>query len=212
MNKIKTKTCSVCKKAFSLKNFYLRRDRMKRISRCKWCNYEASRRSWKKMTPEEKKNRYKEHAKWIREQYKKGNLKAILQHKLNTYKANAKAKKVPFRLTVDYLIHLFNLQHGKCYYSGDPIVVSTRGGLGSRTSLKNSPNHISLDRVVPSKGYVPGNVVWCTWAINTVKNSLTKSEFFKLCRRILNHHGLLSRRIKKEKIHNKCICNAVPLC
>lgn len=191
----KEKQCSVCKKVLPLTDFYIRRDRMKLIARCKKCNYVASRVCLARMTQEQRKEMNRRRAEWYSEQARKGNLKAILQHKINQYRACAKQKGVPYNLNVKYLIDLFNKQEGKCYYSGKIMTVATNGGRGHRTSLFLSPDQISLDRLIPKKGYVEGNVAWCTWQINTVKNSFTEDQFYSFCKIMSDRH---EKRLRKE--------------
>ena len=65
--------------------------------------------------------------------------------------------------------------------------VATSGGKGKKTTLANSPQQMSLDRLSPKKGYIEGNVVWCMFLINTCKNMLTEKEFYNMCRDILRN-------------------------
>lgn len=183
----KMKRCSVCKKLLPISEFYIRRDRMKPISRCKNCNRLVSKKSWAKLSLEQRQERYRMKAKWFKEQAKKGNLKAILQHKINSYRGNAGLKGVPFEINVAYLIKLLEKQKGHCYYTGEKLEVATGGGRGWRRQLSEHSSHISLDRLEPRRGYVPGNLVWCTLQVNTCKNLLTEQEFYNLCKAILRN-------------------------
>jgi len=185
------KRCSVCKELLPLTEFYIRRDRDKPIARCKKCNSLASKQSKAKLTNEQKQKILKDRADWYAEQAREGNLKPILQHKMNSYKGNAKRSNVPFDITVGYLLSLYEEQEGKCYYTGEVLNIKTSGGLGKKTTLANRPNQISLDRLDPVRGYVEGNVVWCTYLINTCKNMYSEIEFYKICKQVLCHRGLL---------------------
>lgn len=40
-------------------------------------------------------------------------------------------------------------------------------------------NIISIDKVIPEKGYISGNVVLCTNRFNTIKNNLSLEELNK---------------------------------
>jgi hypothetical protein len=180
------KECSVCHQFLPLSEFYIRRDRMKPISRCKKCNKNASKISWSKLSEKEKKERYRKDGIWYEEQARNGNIKVILRHKLNSYKGNAKRKQVPFNLSVKYLIDLFEGQQGLCYYTGEKLTVTSGKGLG-KTNFINVPNQFSLDRLIPDKGYVEGNVVWCSWLVNTMKNYLTEEQFYIICKNILKY-------------------------
>lgn len=181
-----TKICSICKKEKPITDYYIRRDRNKLISRCSSCNHEMSMRIYKNKTPEERRLINRNRADWYMEQAKKGNIKAIIQHKLSSYRNNAKRKNVPFEMTSRYLIDLFNKQNGKCYYSGVNMDTTSMLGTG-RITLKNRPHQMSLDRLDPSKGYVEGNVVWCTYLINTCKNMFTENEFYDVCEMVILH-------------------------
>lgn len=37
----------------------------------------------------------------------------------------------------------------------------------------------SIDRLIPSKGYIKGNIVWCISAVNAFKSTLTEKEFIE---------------------------------
>ena len=43
----------------------------------------------------------------------------------------------------------------------------------TRTPRQTQP---SLDRIIPAKGYVPGNVIWISTMANTIKQSATANE------------------------------------
>lgn len=78
-------------------------------------------------------------------------------------RARRRAKKamVPFDLTPEDLVALFNEQEGNCYWFDVPLGVDP-----------NRPYHPctpSLDRVAPDLGYVPSNVVWACLAANVAK-------------------------------------------
>lgn len=86
-----------------------------------------------------------------------------------TIKHRAKTGEIPYNLTPSYLRQIYDLQNGKCYYTGRLM------------RLDCSPNNVfeslSVDRLTPSKGYVEGNVVLCTQVINAMKNYRTEEEF-----------------------------------
>lgn len=178
------KKCSICKKILSLSEYSIRKDRKQPISRCKKCNTIANKKSWNKLSKREKQKRDKKRREWYAKKAQEGNLKVILQHKLNSFKGNAKKKEVPFNLTVDYLITLFEKQKGKCYYTGTILEITSGIGNNKKT-LITSPNQFSLDRLEPKKGYIKENVVWCTYIINTCKNMLTEYEFYEMCKKVL---------------------------
>ena len=83
-------------------------------------------------------------------------------------------------MTTDYLVKLFNDQKGLCYYTGINIIWGAR----QNKALPNTP---SLDRLIPSKGYVKGNVVWCSFFVNTMKGTLDEKSFYDLIKKIVRY-------------------------
>ena len=90
-----------------------------------------------------------------------------------------KKKDSNSNLTIDYLENLYNRQKGKCYYTGQKLEFPIGGP---------KPNGLSLDRKNPKLGYKKGNVVWCTYFVNTMKGGLTTKQFYDLIRAILEKH------------------------
>jgi hypothetical protein len=183
-----SKKCSVCNVIFPIVEFYIRSDRNKPIARCRKCNQKVSTDSWNKLTETERKHRFSENKKWRDSQIKNGNLKVTFTDKLCRYKGISKKKNLPFDLTTDYLIELFESQDKKCYYTGKELTLhSTRGDGHQIFKLGKYHYQASLDRLIPERGYIKGNVVWCGWLVNTCKNLLTEQELYALCDTILTN-------------------------
>jgi hypothetical protein len=86
-------------------------------------------------------------------------------------------------LTVDHLLDLWRKQEGRCYYSGVPLQFDPPRTRGQSTG----PFHPSLDRIVPEKGYVLGNIVWCCLACNLGKTTLSQAQYIDLCKKVSSH-------------------------
>jgi hypothetical protein len=82
-------------------------------------------------------------------------------------------------INTEYLINLWTNQNGKCYYSGFKMDIPEKG-------KKRNIYTASLDRIDPNKGYIKGNIVWCCWFYNNAKSNLTKKEFIKMCKKLVN--------------------------
>lgn len=99
---------------------------------------------------------------------------------LPAIRCRAKEDGLDFDLTADHLVQLWREQSGLCYYTGMTM------DLQATTGDRKSP-HIdfpSIDKLDPASGYVVGNVAWCTWGINRMKNNLTRDQFISFCRTV----------------------------
>jgi hypothetical protein len=80
-------------------------------------------------------------------------------------KRRALKKRVPFDLSIDHLADIFP-KDGVCPALGLPMVWGDQ-------DRHTSP---SLDRIVPEKGYVVGNVRWLSQLANQIKTNATTAE------------------------------------
>lgn len=92
---------------------------------------------------------------------------------------SAKKRNIEFLVSKEYLWELFQKQDGKCYYTGDDILLGVRNQPGGKTA--------SLDRIDSSKGYTEGNLVWCHKNVNIMKMDKSEEQFYELCQKIINH-------------------------
>jgi hypothetical protein len=76
-------------------------------------------------------------------------------------------------ITIENLMDQLLDQNYLCYYSGISLDL---------TSPKNMAP--SIDRLDNTKGYIPGNVVFCLWCINRAKSNMTEEEFLVICKSI----------------------------
>ena len=117
----------------------------------------------------------KQRARRIKDQHKHY-LKTLFSRRLSSAKRRALKYGMPFNLTKEYLEDLLDKQNNKCVYSGKEFVLNSTRNL--------SP---SLDRIIPEKGYVQGNVQWVCSSVNMAKGALSEDEFFKLIKSIHDH-------------------------
>jgi hypothetical protein len=96
---------------------------------------------------------------------------------LNNARKNARQRGRPCDVDLQHLMDVFNNQAGSCYYTGQPL------------SLESGKSCLSMDRLNPKQGYVPGNIVLTSWGINQLKSDLTEHDFLTLCRLVVSHHG-----------------------
>ena len=77
-------------------------------------------------------------------------------------------KRAKVEITPEFLVELFTKQEGKCFYTDAEMVCVAGKG--------KSMLAVSVDQIVPDKGYTEGNVVLCTLRANMVKQDLTLDE------------------------------------
>lgn len=107
--------------------------------------------------------------------YKKTNermseIDSFIKHRVASLRCTSKKNGIPFSLSFEYAKKLFEFQRGICFYTDIPLCW-TRG-----KEYKDASDRCSLDKIEPSKGYVEGNIVWCSRRSNLVKQDLTLDE------------------------------------
>lgn len=98
---------------------------------------------------------------------------------MNTAKQSARRKKIPFELSPELLIKLWERQNGACVYTGASMTFDGAGG----------PESVSIDRVDSGRGYTEDNVVLCCTYVNRMKNDMALCEFVAWCQKVVNHQG-----------------------
>ena len=83
-------------------------------------------------------------------------------------KSKCKRQNIPFSLTAEDIII-----PDRCPVLGIPLVF----GRGARAPTDNSP---SVDRVIPSLGYIKGNVIVISQRANRIKNDATREELVRV--------------------------------
>lgn len=96
---------------------------------------------------------------------------------VSNLKSQAKFRDIEFNLSIEYLWNLFIFQDRKC--------ALTRMSLYFTESYKEAVHNkgtASLDRIDSNSGYLEGNVQWVHKDVNLIKQDLSQSNFFILCR------------------------------
>ena len=106
-------------------------------------------------------------------------------------------------LTFDYLVALFYKQQKRCFYTGtllDALKTPESNSKYRARSLAITQKNIaspSLDRLYPERGYIKGNVVWCSYVINSMKGDLNVKDFLTLCSNIGEEHIFIEDELHK---------------
>ena len=96
------------------------------------------------------------------EQYQRRRIRDILHQK----PGQSRKEDVAYDLDINYVLSIFPKDY-RCPILKKKMVWS---------KLRRDPNSPSLDRLVPKKGYVKGNVAWISNRANSMKNDATFEE------------------------------------
>ena len=95
-------------------------------------------------------------------------------------KRSAVVRGIKWSLTEDEF-HVFGQQ--PCHYCGDVLSNCKKGNYG----IYGEYRYNGIDRVEPTKGYEPGNMVTCCWRCNRAKCTMSVAEFMLWAKRIHAH-------------------------
>lgn len=90
-----------------------------------------------------------------------------LSTKLSKYKHSSLKQNIGYDLDADYVRVLYGKQCQKCFYSDVHL------NFGHSTSIRYG---MSIDKVIPERGYVKGNVVLAQTRINSAKSDFSLDE------------------------------------
>ncbi len=128
-------------------------------------------------------NKEYERLRYIRDKYKRDEChrkySQTLAGRLAIWKSGARngRRNLEFSLTLSDLEKI----PLKCAYSGVDLTLE-----------RNRPNSASLDRIDNTKGYIPGNVCFCTLEINLMKKNHSVTKFLELCKMVHQHNKEVS--------------------
>jgi len=164
---MKTIQCNKCQKVKGIKEFYYHRIRKKYMDSCKECNKKIS-------------IKYQHDRRLGNDAYKQIFMTRAAHIRRETKYVHSKLYNLPVadNLT-DILRDLWIKQEGKCYYTNEPMQLS-----GYHEMVANA---VTIDRQVPEKGYVEGNIVLCCSIINRMKQNATPEQLVSLCEKILQN-------------------------
>ena len=95
-------------------------------------------------------------------------LEKFLKQRYNKLKLRALKENIRFNLNLNDVIEIYNKQEGLCFYSD--ILMNIDVGKGIRSTA------LSFDKIIPTNGYIKGNVVLTTNRFNMIKHDLSLEE------------------------------------
>ena len=102
---------------------------------------------------------------------------------LKNARSRASKKGLPFNITREYIKALFEEQGGMCHYSGMQLNV-----VKNDPDVTIDPFKMTLDCIDPLRGYAVGNVAWCAYCINALKQKMTKEKLISICEAVVSHN------------------------
>lgn len=100
--------------------------------------------------------------------------RTLSTHTMGNVRKRAKKYGLPVDIDTEYLLSI---------YPNPPICpilgIKLELGVDNKGSTKNSP---SLDRIIPQKGYVKGNVIFISGYANIIKQDATPEEVMKVAK------------------------------
>jgi hypothetical protein len=112
----------------------------------------------------------------VRSRYSYHRVSNPFLHKCTRARSRSQSLKVPFNLTPEYLESIWT---GICPVSGVEISLID--------SDRSKDNVAELDRFIPDKGYVKGNVTFLSRRINRLKSCSTVKELESILNWMKNH-------------------------
>ncbi len=102
-------------------------------------------------------------------------ISVIVGSSVSTARMRAKEQNLPFDITTEYIYNI-TPKNGVCPILDAPMRINTRYTL-------------SIDKIIPEKGYVTGNVQIISLKANQMKNDATQAELLKFTNFILRNQS-----------------------
>lgn len=99
------------------------------------------------------------------------NIEVAMHIRYHNIKSRAKRENIFFSLTKGHISDVYTNQQGKCFYTDIP--------LNYNDDAVSVEFILSVDKIIPSLGYIDGNIVLCTRRANTIKSNQSLSEMRK---------------------------------
>lgn len=180
-----------------------------RRSICKTCSNIRSRKDYKKRRPfftavaveryrdggkERARGQYKKHrARYLAQRDKywttpRGRMASLYFSAVG----RAKKKSLAFDLTIDWLVKLFDEQHGRCSLTGIAFDLSRHGSAPRRSAY--NPYSPSVDRIDSAGGYTKANVRLVCTAMNIALNGFGDENLERISVPFLEKRGYIVTR------------------
>ncbi len=98
--------------------------------------------------------------------------------KLVSKQHSSKSRGIEFDLSFKEMKKVLTAK--KCYITGVAL-----------NNVENDPHKLTIDRIDNDKGYVDGNVVACSYEMNSLKSNLTVKQIQQLYKALVKHKDIV---------------------
>jgi hypothetical protein len=128
-------------------------------------------------------------------------------------KHNAQERGIEFDITVEHLQKLYELQGGKCNYSGKDIYIVPKRKKENKyekntfcTRAYRNFNKASVDRIDSNRGYLIDNVHLVAVHVNMAKLDLLEEDFIQMCQDIVDVAHKRGKPVTAPLLENEAPC------
>lgn len=107
-------------------------------------------------------------------------LNKVLQARWFSAKDRASSKNIPFTITKEDLLSIWEKQQGLCAISKIPMTYELDSG--------RVFSNVSIDQKIPGKGYTIDNVQLVCMAVNQLKSDFEMDTILYICKQIVNNY------------------------
>lgn len=107
-------------------------------------------------------------------------LNKVLQARWFSAKDRASSKNIPFTITKEDLLSIWEKQQGLCALSKIPMTYELDSG--------RVFSNVSIDQKIPGKGYTIDNVQLVCMAVNQLKSDFEMDTILYICKQIVNNY------------------------
>lgn len=104
----------------------------------------------------------------------------ILQERWLGARDRARRKNIPFDITKEDLMNIWEFQEGKCAISKIPMTFEMDNG--------RTYTNVSIDQIIPGKGYTKDNIQLICYAVNQLKSDWDIDTVIYICRQIVDNN------------------------
>lgn len=105
---------------------------------------------------------------------------SLLSKRWLAARSRALSKNIPFTITKEYLVDLWNEQEGKCAVSGIPMTYEIDNG--------RIFTNVSVDQKNPGQGYTNENTQLICQAVNQLKSDWDMDTVLYICKQIVDNN------------------------